>query len=177
MTQHLDAPYEGATPEQLDNMNVQHFLHLHNYLRNELRMILQFVEELTRGAGEVSAENNRELLEGLFRAGSQYAQHLHAHHHGETQLLFPVLKREGLDSEVVERLNREHDEIGALIDGVTTSLFQMKSADLPGMMQDMHQLGDTLRNHLEYEESYICPLLTHWSSPAKFYAALFQSSR
>jgi hemerythrin-like domain-containing protein len=168
MTEPFNPPYEGATLDQLRNPNVQHFLQLHGYLRYELQMMLQLVDELTR-----EADFNQNMLRSLMSAGSRYAQHLHAHHHGETQLMFPVLEREGLAKEIVARLNREHDEIGSLIEKVSGSLFQMRTAEFPEIKENLRQLGNSLRTHLDYEEKHVCPLLSLWDSPGGFYAALF----
>jgi len=101
MTEPFNPPYEGATLAQLQNENVQIFLNLHAYLRNELKMMLALIEDLTDEAV------------------------------GET-------------------------------------------AELPKVKSDLRQLGDSLRSHLDYEETHVCPLLTHWTSAAKFYGALFR---
>lgn len=173
VTEPLNPPYEGATLAQLQNANVQHFLQLHAYLRNELRLMLELVDELSEGLDDY----NQATIHSLVNVGSRYAQHLHAHHHGETQLLFPVLNREGLEAEIVARLNREHDEISELIDVAVGGLFRLKTADVSKITAELRQLGNALRSHLDYEEKHVCPLLALWDSPAGFYAALFQRQR
>lgn len=176
MTKPFDPPYEGATLAQLKNENVQQFLYLHGYLRNEMKMLLQLIEGLMDEGGLAgeTAELDQGLIQSLIQSGSQYAQHLHAHHHGETALMFPVLARAGLDDEIVQRLNREHDELGALIDTVMAALLQMKTADVARITADLGRLGEALRAHLDYEERHVCPLLGLWNSPAEFYRDLFQ---
>jgi hemerythrin-like domain-containing protein len=177
MTHPFNPAYEGATLAQLKNENVQHFLYIHNYLRNEMRMLLQLIDELIEEPGGETAEINQSIIQALIRSGKQYGQHLHAHHHGETSLLFPTLKRAGLASEIVDRLNHEHDELSALIDEVTMALSGMETAEFPKINDRLRQLGNALRSHLDYEERHVCPLLANWSSTTEFYMAIFRETQ
>lgn len=177
MTQNFVPPHEGITEEQLNNANVQQLLYLHGYLRNELKTILQFIDDLTDEQVERTPASYQRLIHSLIMSGSQYAQHLHAHHHGETQLMFPALQQAGLPPTVIEQLNREHDQLGEMIDSVSKALFRPTTADLSQIKTDLHQLGEALRSHLDYEETHLCPLLALWATPSEFYAALFRNSK
>jgi hemerythrin-like domain-containing protein len=177
MTHPSNPPYEGATLAQLKNENVQHFLYIHNFLRNEMAMLLQLIEELTEGGEGVTAEANQATIRALIRSGSQYGQHLHNHHHGETSLLFPLLKPEGLSTEIINRLNQEHDEIGRLINKVTGALFRLNSAEPDKIQADLLKLAETLRAHLDYEERHVCPLLASWKTSTDFYTSILRGAR
>ncbi len=158
----INQPYEGATPEQLRNPFVRELLGVHNMFRNQLAAILAYVEELIAGDQQLTAPATTAQIQALIRSGAQYTQILHTHHHLETSYLFPPLQEEGLESEVVDRLNAEHDEIGVLVDKFNDAIHQLATIE-PGVLDnDLRRLADALHAHLAYEETHVCPFMARW---------------
>lgn len=159
-----DLPYEGATVEQLRHPMVQHFLEIHGMFRNQLEAILQYTRDLTAGEQPLNAPETKVQIQRLIRAGTQYTYMLHHHHHLETDSLFPKLRREGLDTTIIDRLNREHDEISILIDNFSAAIQNLAAIEPEVMNSDLRRLAEALQNHLAYEETHVCPLLAHFST-------------
>src|SRR5688572_28755827 len=93
-----DTPYEGATPDQLRNPLVRELLAGHDMFRNQLTGMLAYVDDLT-GKQSLDAPETNTRLQQLVRAGTQYTTMLHHHHNLESSMLFPPLRRDGLESE------------------------------------------------------------------------------
>jgi hemerythrin-like domain-containing protein len=156
-------PYEGATLDQLQNPLVRELLRVHDMFRNQLTAILQHLDDLYAGQGQLSAVETTIRTQSLIQAGTQYTQMLHGHHHGETDTLFPALLAEGLDPAIIHRLNAEHDELGAMIDQFNESIHHLATVEPAVMDTDMRRLAEALKAHLAYEETHVCPLLTRWT--------------
>lgn len=161
-------PYEGATPEQLRNPMVNELLRVHDMFRNQLQTMVIYIERLMTGKSQLGAEETRTRIQMLIRAGSQYTQMLHFHHHGETATIFPLLQQEGLEQVIVDKLNADHDEISILIDHFNESIENFSAIDESVMNHDLRRLSDALRDHLAYEETHICPLMAHWTQWPQF---------
>lgn len=151
--------YEGATPEDLRDPSVQELLAVHDMFKRELAKMAAFVEQLLTAQEEIPHEQVARYIQNLAQAMYQYSGGLHAHHSGETEALFPELEKLGLDDEVIERLNREHDEIALLLDQLDDGLDLRAATLAPEVRRDLEQLASILRSHLDYEETHICPLL------------------
>lgn len=155
--------YEGATPEQLRSPLVQELLTIHKLFRDELASIVEYVDALLVGDLGLADAETSARVQALIRAGARYTQHLHMHHRIETVSLFPMLEREGLETPVVDRLNAEHDEIGALVDHFSKGIQQLAHVDRAVLDSDLRRLSDALHAHLAYEETHVCPLLARFS--------------
>ena len=155
--------YEGATAEQLDHPLVQEFLAIHDMFRNQLAAMLRYLDDLLMGKAQISGPETTIRTQALIRAGTQYTQVLHFHHHAETSSLFPALQEEGLEIEVVDRLNAEHDELGVMIDKFNDGIHDLAAVEPEVMNNDMRRLAEALRAHLAYEETHVCPLMVRWS--------------
>jgi iron-sulfur cluster repair protein YtfE (RIC family) len=156
-------PYVGATPEQLRSPLVREFLSVHDMFRNQLQGIVEYIEDLLSGEAQLDAPETRVRIQALIRAGSQYTQMLHSHHHAETSIMFPALQKDGLDQVVVDKLNADHDEISVLIDQFDNGIHHLAGVDSAVMNHDLRRLSDALRDHLAYEETHVCPLMARWS--------------
>ena len=159
----MNPPYEGATAEQLQSPMVRELLSVHNMFRNQLQGIVDYIDDLLSGEQRLDAPETRLRIQALIRAGSQYTQMLHGHHHGETDMLFPLLKKEGLEDAIVDKLNADHDVLGTLIDQFNEGIHNLAAVDPTVMNHDLRRLSDALREHLDYEETHICPLMARWS--------------
>jgi iron-sulfur cluster repair protein YtfE (RIC family) len=152
-------PYEGATAEQLRSPMVNELLRVHGMFRNQLARIMDYIDDLLSGEEQLSAPGTAVRIQSLIRAGAQYTQMLHFHHHAETDSLFPLLQNDGLEATVVDRLNTDHDEIGTMIDNFNNAIRNLAAVEPEVMNHDLRRLADALREHLAYEETHICPFL------------------
>lgn len=161
----MNQPYEGATPEQLRNPLVNELLGVHNMFRSELATMLRFINQLMEGDVALQSPETQSRVQTLMHVGSRYTQMLHMHHGLESSQLFPRLRGEGLEDAVVERLEREHDEISVLIDNFSDAIHDLASIEPDVLNNDIRRLADALHAHLAYEETHVCPFLarfTHW---------------
>jgi hemerythrin-like domain-containing protein len=156
-------PYDGATPEQLRHHLVREFLGIHTMFRRQLDAMLRFVDDLLVNQQRLSGPETAAQVQQLAQATYQYTQYLHFHHHAESSGLFPVLRKEGLADAVVDRLEAEHDQIAALIDRLDATMRNVAAVDPQAIDSDLRRLAEALRGHLTYEETHVCPLLTHFS--------------
>jgi len=155
----LNDSYVGATPEQLAHPMVAELLAIHNHFRTELAAMLRLTQDLLAGRQPLDGPQTRARVQALIRASYQYTYMLHAHHGIETAQLFPALAAQGLETEVVARLNREHDAIGVLVDQFSADLRDLSDAQ-PGVLDtDLQRLAQALTDHLAFEETHICPVL------------------
>lgn len=158
-------PYIGATPEQLRSPMVRELLGVHNMFRNQLETMLRYIEDLTAGRQQLAEAETKVRIQSVIRAGSQYAHHLHTHHHLETSMMFPALRGEGLEPSIIDRLNAEHDDIAVLIDQFSGAIHNLSTIDPDVLNTDLQRLAAALQAHLAYEETHVCPFLaqlTHW---------------
>lgn len=155
--------YEGATREQLNHPLVGHFLAIHQMFRDQLQEMLDYVEDLMSGDVSLSNPQTKARTHVLIRAGAQYTHYLHFHHHAETSSMFPALEKEGLESDVVDKLNADHDEISVLIDKFNHAIQNLATIEPDVLNNDMRRLAEALHAHLAYEETHVCPLMTRWT--------------
>jgi hemerythrin-like domain-containing protein len=156
-------PYEGATQEQLRHPMVRELLAIHDMFRRELVQMLRAVESLLNKDQPLTGPEAQQQIQMLSRSGARYAWTLHMHHHIETSTLFPTLEREGLDPEIIQRLNSEHDEIAALVDSFEASVQRLAAVEPEVVNGDLRRLADALQAHLAYEETHVCPMLAAFS--------------
>lgn len=159
-----NSPYDGATPEQLRSPMVRELLAVHDMFRSQLTAILEYIEELMAGDQPFTSPQTNMQIQAIIRAGSQYSQMLHFHHHGETDHVFPHLLEDGLEQAVVDRLNSDHDEIAVLIDNFSAAIRQLSTIEPDVLNTDLRRLADALHAHLAYEETHICPFLARWKN-------------
>ena len=151
--------YDGATPEQLQNPFVRELLAIHQMFRDQLVVMLEFVNQLKTSERPLTGPENLPRIQMLVQAGARYIQMLHGHHQIETSILFPSLRSEGLETTVIDQLNTEHDEIGVLIDKFSNAIRRDSTIEPDVINHDLQRLSDALQAHLAYEETHVCPLL------------------
>ncbi len=159
----LNEPYQGATEEQLRSPMVRELLAIHNMFRNELAAMLRFVEELTNGRHTLDGPETQTRIRMLIQAGQRYTYMLHHHHHLETAMVFPRLATEGLEQEVIDKLNSDHDEIAVLIGEFEAAIHDYSAVEPAVVDNDLRRLSDALQAHLAYEETHVCPFLARFS--------------
>ena len=160
--------YEGATPEQLRHSLVREFLAIHDMFQRELDAMLRFVDALIADKQNLTGPETLVQMQTLAGAAFQYTQLLHFHHHGESSMLFPALREEGLAATVIDRLEAEHTAIARLIDQLDAAMRDLAAIDPNQVDADLRQLAKALRTHLAYEETHVCPVLilfSRWPMP------------
>jgi len=151
--------YAGATDTDLNNPAVIELLAVHDMFKRELQKLAEFVEQLLEAQGTLPQGQVARHMQTLAQAMYQYTTALHAHHGGETEAVFPALEPFGLEAEIVERLNREHDDLAVLLDRLDGALDLQGASLAPDVQRDLERLAKLLRDHLDYEEEHVCPLL------------------
>jgi hemerythrin-like domain-containing protein len=142
---------------------VQELLAVHGMFRDQLSVMLQYVHELTARNLPLSAPETQTQTTALIRAGVQYNHMLHHHHQLETAMVFPALREQGLEAEVIDRLNSDHTAIAVLIDKFGDAIADLSAIEPQVVNSDLRRLADALRDHLAYEETHICPWLARLS--------------
>jgi hypothetical protein len=98
----------------------------------------------------------------------RYCRFVHSHHHAESMMLFPELRRAdpALDP-VVDKLEADHVHVSGLLDGVEAAASDLGAAESPPTRQRLVEALETLSvdllAHLQYEEEQISPMLRTWT--------------
>ena len=146
---------------------------VHDIIRRDLRTVRQLAADAAAGraAGEIQAG-----LRSLAAAGPlwqlkigclHYCRFVHSHHHAESVLLFPALRRTNPAlNPVVDKLEADHDRVSDLLDGVETAAQALGGAEDPAvrsrLVTALQQLSADLLAHLQYEEDHISDTLRTW---------------
>jgi Hemerythrin HHE cation binding domain len=136
-------------------------------VHSKIRRDLERVGDLAaRAANGLSPDQVREEIDGLKRDSMlwrlqvnclRYCRFVHAHHGAEDADFFPELRatNPALDP-VVDRLEGDHRRVSDLLDSVeaaATALSENGSDDARRVVvESLHDLGDSLLEHLDYEE-------------------------
>jgi hemerythrin-like domain-containing protein len=129
---------------------------VHRVFRREFRLLPQMV------GGVEPADVARSAL--VAKHLTEMVTALHHHHTGEDDLLWPLLQeRAALPSELLERMERQHETIGDLLDGIErlapgwSRLADQGTRDvLAGLLA---QVSAGLAEHLDDEESEVLPVV------------------
>ncbi|GII82391.1 cation-binding protein [Sphaerisporangium siamense] len=121
---------------------------VHQIFRRELALIRQDVARSGPALGAQLRVNCLTVCQGL-----------HHHHVGEDTMLFPRIgERHPHLAPVLERLNREHEAIAALMEELKAVL-SAGDADPARLAHQVERLTTELETHLDYEEEHLVPLL------------------
>jgi deazaflavin-dependent oxidoreductase (nitroreductase family) len=121
---------------------------IHDAFRRELTLIRDEIAESGPGIGSQLRVNCLAVCQGL-----RY------HHTGEDTGVFPYLAERHPDlAPVLERLDREHQKVAALLDDLQQVL-ESEAADPDRLRTDVERLGAELERHLAYEEAELVPIL------------------
>jgi hemerythrin-like domain-containing protein len=128
---------------------------VHRVFRREVRLLPRLVEA-------TSAED-RPQVDRVVAHAREVLDTLHHHHTGEDELLWPRLReRAELDDDLVDRMQRQHEQVGGLLAEVGR-LLPIWQQDPSGphraeLVDDLSRLSVALEAHLEEEEERILPL-------------------
>ncbi|HEX4658457.1 MAG TPA: hemerythrin domain-containing protein [Streptosporangiaceae bacterium] len=145
-------------------------------------MIRRDLETVRRMAGEVAAG----LPAGAVRAGIrslatngplwqlkinclQYCHVVHSHHHAESIMLFPELRRTNPAlNPVVDKLETDHANVSGQLDEVEAAAQALGGREDPALRQRLtgalQDLSTDLLAHLRYEEDHISDTLRTWTA-------------
>jgi hemerythrin-like domain-containing protein len=99
---------------------------------------------------------------------------LHHHHEGEDELLWPQLLRRagGLDSDLVRRMEKQHEVVGNLLELADTLVPRWRhsgdKATGEKLADVLDQMSRPLIDHLDEEEQEILPLISIYVTQAEW---------
>ncbi|HJY73677.1 MAG TPA: hemerythrin domain-containing protein, partial [Streptosporangiaceae bacterium] len=132
---------------------------VHDMIRRDLRTVRQMAADAAAGraAREIRA-GIRSLAAGgplwQLKAGClHYCRFVHSHHHAESILLFPALRRTNPAlNPVVDKLEADHASVSDLLGEVETAARELSGAEDPAararLTQALQQLSADLLAHL-----------------------------
>ena len=147
---------------------------VHGLIRRDLISIRELAADLENGlsAGDaVAAVRSLEVSGPLWRLKInclQYCRFVHAHHHAESALLFPRLRRSNPAlGPVVDKLEADHAVVSDLLDDVSAVAADLASQEEPTtrkrLIDALGDLSAVLLAHLDYEEEHIADTLRTWA--------------
>src|ERR1700729_1424513 len=148
---------------------------VHGMIRRDLDTVRWLAAELENGMpGEEAAAAIGDLAIGsalwqLKINCLQYCRFVHMHHHGESAMLFPLLRQsDPALGPVVDKLEADHARVADLLDDVSaaaTELADREDAEVRKQLTAaLAELSDGLLAHLQYEEDNISATLRSWTS-------------
>jgi hypothetical protein len=151
---------------------------VHDMIRRDLTTVRRLADDLQGGmpAGRVAA-GIRSLVAGgplwqLKIKRLQYCRFVHSHHHAESVMLFPALRRASPDlGPVIDKLESDHARVSDLLDDVEAASGELAArehlATRRRLTLALQVLSDELLAHLAYEEDSVSATLrtmTTWPS-------------
>jgi hypothetical protein len=143
---------------------------VHDMIRQDLRTIRQLAAAAAAG---VAAEEIQAGIRSLAAGGPlwqlkinclQYCRFVHSHHHAESVMLFPALRRANPSlNPVVDKLEADHASVSGLLDAVESAARELSDGTEPAardrLTYALQQLSTDLLAHLQYEEDHISDTL------------------
>ena len=147
---------------------------VHEMIRRDLRTVRQLAADAAAGraAGEIRAGIGSLAASGplwQLKVGClHYCRFVHSHHHAESVLLFPALRRAdpGPEPRGGQAGSRPRQRLGSARRGGGGSAGTRRPADPAARTRLTHalqQLSADLLTHLRYEEDHISDTLRTWS--------------
>jgi hypothetical protein len=151
---------------------------VHGMIRQDLQTVRRLADDVRGGmpGGRVAA-GIRTLVAGgplwqLKINCLQYCRFVHSHHHAESVMLFPALRRANPElGPVIDKLEADHARVSDLLDDVQAAAEELAAREDPATRRRLtlalQILSDELLAHLAYEEDNVSDTLrtmTAWSS-------------
>lgn len=148
---------------------------VHGMIRRDLRTVREMAADTAAG---LPAERITARLRTLAAGGPlwqlkinclQYCRFVHSHHHAESILLFPELRRTNPAlAPIVDKLEADHLAVSGLLNDVEAAARDLGEQEDPATRQRLigalQQLSTDLLAHLDYEEENISGTLASWTS-------------
>jgi hemerythrin HHE cation binding domain-containing protein len=147
---------------------------VHGLIRRDLRTVRALAADLDNGlpgGDAVAAVQSLEVSGPLWRLKInclQYCRFVHSHHHAESALLFPRLRRANPAlGPVVDKLEADHAAVSGLLDDVSAAAADLAGQEEPAtrnrLIDALGDLSTVLLAHLDYEEEHIAGTLRTWA--------------
>jgi hemerythrin HHE cation binding domain-containing protein len=167
-------PGQDSVPAPGEGM-VAELKWVHGMIRRDLEIVRRLADELGDGLpGESAAATIADLAVGsplwqLKINCLQYCRFVHMHHHGESALLFPQLRRSNPAlGPVVDKLEADHGRVSDLLDDVSAAAVALAGEESDSgrkqLIAALEVLSEELLAHLDYEEENISATLRTWTS-------------
>jgi Hemerythrin HHE cation binding domain len=167
---------ESSPPSSRGAAMVAELKWVHDLIRRDLGTVRQLAADVRGGlpAGRVAA-GIRSLATGgplwqLKINCLQYCRFVHSHHHAESVMLFPALRRiNPALAPVVDKLEADHVRVAGLLDEVEAAAGELARQEDPAVRQRLTTALDVLSTellaHLAYEEDNVADtmrVMTGW---------------
>ncbi len=143
---------------------------VHDMIRRDLQTVRQMAADAAEG---LPADEIQARIRSLAAGGPlwqlkinclQYCRFVHSHHHAESLILFPGLRRVNPAlNPVVDKLEADHLAVSGLLDEVEAAARELGSREDPAVRERLvlalKSLSADLLAHLQYEEDNISDTL------------------
>ena len=157
---------EAPAPSGPSSGDGDQLVAIHAHLRQELAQIQDLVGQVARGHLDVGAArsmiNTMTMRQNSWTLGTyceSYCRLVTTHHTIEDRNMFPRLREaDPALGPVVERLEREHHEVAAVLEDVDAALVRLVTDPSRGVAdvdRSVRGLSEVLLAHLAYEESQL----------------------
>ena len=164
---------EAGQPNPMGEAMVEELLWVHDMIRRDLAKVRVLAADVAAGLPTTEV---RAKLASLATNGPlwqlkinclQYCRFVHSHHHAESLLLFPELRRTNPAlNPVVDKLEADHARVSDLLDEVEAAAQALSHRDVgtvrPRLVDALQNLAGDLLDHLRYEEEQISGTLRTW---------------
>ncbi|WP_256789289.1 hemerythrin domain-containing protein [Frankia sp. AvcI1] len=146
----------SAAPDtEVERPNTREMVIVHRAFRRESRLLAELTARVSAGDTARAA-----VLAGHFR---WYQRGLSIHHHGEDELVWPLLlARLDLDADVVLRMEAQHEGVAASLARAQAALAAWESGADPAardaLVEALVEHRAALVEHLDDEEAHLLPL-------------------
>jgi hypothetical protein len=166
----VTARTEAPSPNPRGEAMVAELKWIHDMIRHDLGIVRQLAADVRDGRpADAIAAGIRSLAAGgplwqLKINCLQYCRVVHSHHHIESVLLFPALRRANPAlGPVVDKLEADHARVSGLLDDVETAAGDLGDQESPQVRERLRAalqtLSEELLAHLAYEEENIAGTL------------------
>jgi Hemerythrin HHE cation binding domain len=143
---------------------------VHGMIRQDLQTVRRLAADVQGGmSGGRVAAGIRSLVAGgplwqLKINCLQYCRFVHSHHHAESVMLFPALRRANPElGPVIDKLEADHARVSDLLNDVEAAAAELAEREDPAIRQRLtlalQVLSDELLAHLAYEEDNVSDTL------------------
>jgi Hemerythrin HHE cation binding domain len=148
---------------------------IHSVIRSDLEIVREMAADTAAGEPASGIQARLRTLAAasplwqLRISCLHYCRFVHSHHHAESVLLFPELRRSNPAlNPVVDKLEADHAHVSTLLDDVEAAARELGDDDSPAargrLVAALGQLSTDLLAHLAYEEESIGGTLRTWTT-------------
>jgi Hemerythrin HHE cation binding domain len=148
---------------------------IHSVIRSDLEVVREMAADTAAGEPASGIQARLRTLAAasplwqLRISCLHYCRFVHSHHHAESVLLFPELRRsDPALGPVVDKLQADHEHVSTLLDDVEAAARELGDDDSPAargrLVAALGQLSTDLLAHLAYEEESIGGTLRTWTT-------------